>query len=126
MIEQLTQLALVAWLPGAALFRVPLGERDRRAGLPAEERLFWQVIISVALSLSIVLALGALGRYRFEYLLWAHAWITAVPVVVWRQHLRFGRAAPPPRLPSAIPLILVVLCASRFLPLRWRRTGRRT
>jgi hypothetical protein len=116
MVEQLAQLAVIGWLPGAAMYRVPFAERDRRAGLPAEERLFWQIVISLAISLSIVLALGAVGRYRFEYLLWVQAFITTVPVLVWRLRLRLGRTAPPPRLASAIPLILVVLCASRFLP----------
>ena len=36
MAEQLAELALVAWLPGAVLFRIPTANRDLRAGLPAE------------------------------------------------------------------------------------------
>ena len=43
--------------------------RERRAALDAAERLFWQVVISIALSLAVVLALAALGRYSFERLL---------------------------------------------------------
>ena len=116
MLEQLTELALVAWLPGAVLYRIPGAHRDLRAGLPAEERFFWQVIISLGLALSLVLVLGALGRYRFEYLLWAQGAITVLPVLAWRGRLRLGRTAPPPRLAIVIPVALVALCAIRFLP----------
>lgn len=116
MIEQLAQLALIAWLPGAVLFRLPLGERDRRAGLPADERLFWQVVIGSALALAIVLTLGVIGRYRFVYLLWTQGIISALVVLLWRTDLRFGRSAPRPCLAALIPIALVALCASRFLP----------
>ncbi|HEX6213622.1 MAG TPA: hypothetical protein VFZ38_02325, partial [Vicinamibacterales bacterium] len=116
MAEQLIQLALIAWLPGAVLFRVPTGHRDLRAGLPAEERAFWQIILSVGFALSVVLALGAVGRYRFDYLLWIQGVISVVPILAWRGGLRLGRTAPPPRLAILIPIALVLLCGSRFLP----------
>ncbi|MCE2541609.1 MAG: hypothetical protein J4G16_14905, partial [Acidobacteria bacterium] len=61
---------LVAYLPGAVLFRCPLARRALRAGLPAEERLFWAVVISVALSTSTALLLAAAGSYSIERLLW--------------------------------------------------------
>ncbi len=51
---------VIAWLPGAVIFRLPFADRDRRAALDAEERLFWSVVLSVAISLAIVLALAAL------------------------------------------------------------------
>ncbi len=60
---------VIGWLPGAVVFRAPLLDRERRAALDAVERIFWQVLISVALSLSAVLALAAVGRYSFERLL---------------------------------------------------------
>ena len=116
MAEQLAQLALVAWLPGAVLFRIPSGNRDLRAGLPAEERFFWQIIISLGLTLSVVLALGMVGRYRFDYLLWTQGAITALSLLSWRGGLRLGRSAPPPRLAILIPILLVALCILRFLP----------
>ena len=47
------QLLVVGWLPGAVLFRLPLAERDRRAALPAEERAYWAVVLSVAMSISL-------------------------------------------------------------------------
>ena len=49
-------LLIIAWLPGAVIFRLPFAERDKRAGLDAEERLFWAVIISAMVSLAVVLA----------------------------------------------------------------------
>ena len=58
----LLQLIVVAWLPGAAAFRLPLLDRDRRAGLDAEERVFWAVVTSVALSLSLVVAMAGAWR----------------------------------------------------------------
>ena len=52
------KLLIVCWLPGAVIFRLPIADRDRRAGLDAEERLFWAVILSAAVSLSVVLGAG--------------------------------------------------------------------
>ena len=34
---------IVGWLPGAVFFRIPWLDRDRRAALPADERLFWAI-----------------------------------------------------------------------------------
>ena len=56
------QLIAIAWLPGALLFRAPVGDRTRRANLDPEERLFWAVILSLTLSLSGVLGLANHGR----------------------------------------------------------------
>ena len=68
-VQQVAALLVIAWLPGAAIFRAPILDRARREALDAEERLFWQVMISTASALIIVLSLAAVGRYRFEYLL---------------------------------------------------------
>ena len=65
----LLQLIVVAWLPGAVAFRMPVLDRDRRAALDAEERGFWAIVIGVAVSLSVVLALAAAHRYSFTRLL---------------------------------------------------------
>ena len=40
---------LVAYLPGALVYRVPVANRPLRAALPAEERVFWAVVLSVLL-----------------------------------------------------------------------------
>ena len=37
----------IAVLPGAMLFRMPVLRRDLRAALPAEERWFWHLVISI-------------------------------------------------------------------------------
>ncbi len=42
---------IIGYLPGAVIFRLPIAERQKRAALAAEERVFWQVILSVAWSL---------------------------------------------------------------------------
>ena len=47
---------------GRADLRLPVADRARRAALAAEERVFWHVMISVAWSLAVVLALGAARR----------------------------------------------------------------
>ncbi|MBE3035451.1 MAG: hypothetical protein IMZ74_19940, partial [Actinobacteria bacterium] len=113
---QLAQLLLVAWLPGAALFRLPWWDRDRRAALDAEERLFWAVVLSAALSLSIVLALAALHRYSFTRLLLADALLVAAAGAIARLRLRLGPGAPRPGLTAIVPLALVLLGAWLFFP----------
>lgn len=112
---QLAALVFVAWLPGAALFRAPVMDRARREAIDAEERVFWQILISVAWALILVMILASAGRYRFEYLLGGQLLLTAVPVALWRQRLRFS-AAPRPQLSALVPVGLVVLCVMRFFP----------
>ncbi|MEX1129187.1 MAG: glycosyltransferase family 39 protein [Vicinamibacterales bacterium] len=112
---QLAALLIVGWLPGAALYRAPIMDREQREALDAGERVFWQVILSLATALIIVVALTSIGRYRFEYLIAAQVLIAAVPVVLWRSRLRFA-AAPRPRLAVLVPLALVALCLIRFFP----------
>ena len=45
----------IAYIPGALIFRWPAWDRDRRAALGADERVFWHVVISLAWSLAVVL-----------------------------------------------------------------------
>ena len=82
----LTALAaiLVAYLPGAVLYRLPIASRPQRAALSAEERLFWQVAISLAWSLTVVLVLAALGAYRLDRVLIANGLLVAAVVGVAR------------------------------------------
>ena len=109
-------ILLVTWAPGAAIFRLPVAEPERRAGLPAEERLFWSVTIGIAVSLSIVLALAAVHRYSFTRLLIADALVTlaAVGVAAWRTPLRPPRAAP--GLAALVPIALAAAALWRFGP----------
>ena len=57
--------------------------------MPAEERLFWSVLLSVLWSVLVVLLLALLARYSFERLLFVNAIVSAVVVLGARQHLRF-------------------------------------
>lgn len=116
MIATLGALLLVVWLPGAVLFRLPLWHRDRRATLDAEERLFWHVVLSVSWSLTLVLALAALERYRLSTLLWCNGGLAVGALVVWRSGLRYGAAARRPGWPAVLPLLLVALAVWRFFP----------
>ena len=109
-------LLIVSWIPGAVIFRAPCAARDRRAALAIEERAFWQVILSVALSLAIVLALAAAHRYSFARLLLADGAVAVVVAVVSRFRLRLGRAAARPGWTIAFPIALIALGAWRFFP----------
>lgn len=116
MLIQAVQFAVVAWLPGAVIYRAPWGGRGTRAGLDAEERLFWSVVISTGVSLSVVLALAWLGRYSFARLLVADLLIAASVAALSRFNLGYGRAARRPRISVLIPLALVALGVWRFFP----------
>jgi hypothetical protein len=99
-------LLLLGYVPGAVLFRMPLAERNRRAALPAEERVFWAVVLSVGLSAFAGLGLAIGGRYSFMRVLWTDAGVALVALVVFRQRLRFGGAAPLPTWTALLPLAL--------------------
>jgi hypothetical protein len=112
----LLDLLIVAWLPGAVIFRLPALDRDKRAALAAEERLFWAVIISVAISTSLVLTLAAVHRYSFGRLLIGNLAIAGLAAAAARFRLTFGTAAPRVGLTALLPLALIVLGIWRFFP----------
>ena len=116
MLTTLFQLALVAWLPGAVIYRLPWLNRDRRASLDAEERFFWAVILSLAISLGVVMLLAVAHRYSFERLLSADLAVAGLGIVASRLRLRLGPAARRPGLTALLPLALVVLGLWRFFP----------
>jgi hypothetical protein len=105
----------LAWLPGALIFRLPI-ERDARAALPAEERLFWAVAISVTWSIALVMALAAFGAYTLERVVWINAGIAGLVVVITRGRLRYGAAAPRPSWTLLLPIALAALGASLYFP----------
>jgi hypothetical protein len=113
---KIIHLLIVAWLPGAVIFRLPFGGRDKRAALDAEERLFWAVIISLALSTSIVLALAAAERYTFERLLLADLGIAGGLALLGRFRLGLGTGARRAGLTVALPIALVLVGVWRFFP----------
>jgi hypothetical protein len=112
----LLQAIVVGWLPGAVVFRAPILGRSRRAALDAPERLFWQVLLSVALSLTVVLALAASGRYTFGRLLLIDAAAAAGVAAASRFRLRLGADAPRPGWSVLVPVCLLLLGVWRFLP----------
>src|SRR5688572_9949185 len=116
MTATLLQLALVAYVPGAALFRLPFWRRDRRAALDAEERVFWHVHLSVAWSLSVVLSLAALGEYRFNLLLGINAAFTLVLLLVGGRRLKYDASAKRPSWTMVLPIGLIILGLWRFFP----------
>ncbi len=116
LLRQALELALIAWLPGAVIFRLPWLDRERRAALDAEERLFWAIVLSVALSLSIVFALAVAHRYSVERLLAADALVSVALASLAGGRLRFGGAARRVGLTAVVPLALVVLAGWRFFP----------
>ncbi|CAN5772161.1 hypothetical protein BH18ACI5_BH18ACI5_11910 [soil metagenome] len=112
---QLALLLVVAWLPGAVMFRLPLLNRERRAALDPDERLFWSVILSLASSLIVVLILASAHRYTFERLLLINGAGALIAVGLFRARLLLH----PIRTFSAwstVPLALALFCALRFSP----------
>jgi hypothetical protein len=109
-------LPILLLLPGAVLFRLPWGARDRRAMLPAEERVFWYVTLSVAWTVAIVLALAALNAYTLGRTLAIAMLVPSAAVLVFRGRLRLGHDAPRPGWTAAVPLVLVVVGVARFFP----------
>jgi hypothetical protein len=112
----LLMLVVIGWLPGAAVFRAPFLQRDRRAALAAEERLYWAVILSVTISIAIVLALAAVHRYSISRLLAADVVMAGGVALVSRLDLRLGPAAKRPGLSALLPIALLLLGLWRFLP----------
>lgn len=98
---------LVAYLPGALAFRAPIGRRSH-ASLPAEERLFWQIVLSLVWSSVVGLALAASGAYRFERLLTANVAFCLVVAGLWRSRLRLGVEAPRPGWTMLVPAAVAI------------------
>jgi hypothetical protein len=115
-VTTLAALLVVAWLPGSVVFRLPVADRDRRAALPAEERIFWELILSIAISLFAVLALAAVHRYSFERLLICDAGLAVALAAAARFRLRLGTVAPRPTLWALVPFVLIAVGVWRFFP----------
>src|SRR5262245_13101412 len=115
-LTQLIQLVIVAWLPGAVLFRLPFADRRKRASLDASERLFWAVIIRLAVSLSFVLIMASVGRYSLDHLLAANLGVAVLGGLLARFKLRLGPDAARPDIGVVFPSVLVLLGAWLFFP----------
>lgn len=116
MIEVLGAALLLGYLPGALLFRLPLWQRNTRAALDAEERVFWHVVISVSWSLTVVLTLAALDLYRFDRLISITAGAVFGLLVIGRGGLLYQATAPRVTWTAVLPLLLIGLSLWRFFP----------
>ncbi len=120
-------ILLIAYVPGALTLRLPYGRRSLRAGLPAEEHLFWSVTISVALSSIVAFALAAGGAYRFDRLLWIEGGLSLAVALVCRHHLLWRGEAPRPGWTALLPSALVLVGLALFFnvpPAEWIAGGR--
>jgi hypothetical protein len=107
---------LILYAPGALVFRSALGDRSRRAALPASERAFWAIVLSLVWSILIVLALAAADMYRFERLLAINAAVCLLLIGLHRGRLAYP--VPPTRIAwsDAVPAALVALSLWLYFP----------
>jgi hypothetical protein len=115
-LTSLVALVIVGYLPGALAYRLPLADRAARAALPAEERAFWHVVISLSWSLVIVMALAAAGVYTFERLLAANVIASAAMALVARGGLRYQGSVARLTATALFPVLLLGVSAWRFFP----------
>ena len=103
-------------LPGAIIFRLPVASRDTRAALPADERVFWYVLISVCWSVALTFALAAASAYSLPRLLVVNLAVSLVMALVYRRRLAMKDTAARIGAAAVFPLLLLALCGWRFFP----------
>ena len=102
-------LILIAYLPGAIVFRLPVGDRAKRAALPADERVFWSVIISVVVTTTMAFLLAAMSVYSLIALVWGNAALAGLFAAASLGNLRLGPAARKPDWTVLLPLALIAV-----------------
>ena len=107
MVQKLIYLTLIAYIPGALVYRAPIANRDRRASRPAEERVFWAIMISVIVSTTIALALAAMGIYSLAGLVTCNVIIATGLALASFGNLRLGPTAPRLGRTAVFPALLV-------------------
>ena len=110
------QILLVAWVPGALLLRLPGRTRAYRAQLPADERLFWSVLLSAVWSTCLVLLLSAFDRYSFDRLLAINVVTTVLALVVARHRVRLPRPVTRPTPAALVPALVIALGCWLYFP----------
>ena len=101
-------LFAIAYLPGAILFRLPVANRAKRAALPAEERLFWAVMLSVAVSTTLAFLLAVMSVYSLQWLVVLNVVLGLMLAVGARGNLRLGSTARWPTWTATLPIALTV------------------
>ena len=114
MLSTTLSILLVAYLPGAVLFRLPIARRELRGGLSAEERVFWSVVLSVATTSVVGMSLAAAGWYRFDRLLWVNGSLIVLLIAASRGQLRLPAGAAPGRT-AVLPVGLAAVALAMFL-----------
>ncbi len=109
MLSTIGSLLVIAYLPGAVIFRLHSADRSKRAALPAEERLFWAVIISVIVSMTLAFSLAAMSVYSLQALVWCNVGLTAALVLASRGDLRLGASGRRPSWTILFPAALIAL-----------------
>ncbi len=116
MVRTLVAAFVVAYLPGALIFRWPALNRPARAALPADERTFWAIVLSTVWSLTWVLLLAGVGAYSFDRLLALNVGIAVAGVVWQRGRLRYHGEAPRLSWPAIAPALLIYAGLFVFFP----------
>jgi len=116
MIATIAAALVVGYLPGLAIFRLPLLDRRRRAVLDAAERAFWAVAISMALTLVATLVLAAFGHYTLRHLIGVNLLVTGIAMVAGRRAMIRLDGAARPDAWVAVPVGLVALALWIFPP----------
>lgn len=107
---------IVGYLPGAVIFRLPIADRRKRGALAAEERAFWHVMLSVAWSLSLMLAMAAAGVYRYDRLLAANVVVSLALVAIARGGLLWRGTAARITIAALVPVAVLAVGIWRFFP----------
>ena len=105
---------LIGYLPGALIFRLPLARPELRARLSAEERCFWGVALSMAVSSVVGLGLAAAGGYSLERLLWINSGVSVGCVLFNRGRLRLPSGTPRVGMSALVPAGLAILALAVF------------
>lgn len=105
---------LIAYAPGALAYRLPGRDRDARASLSAEERVFWAIAGSIALSSLVAFGLAVTGAYRLDRLLVINGVISLGFAFGARRTLSLRPPAPRPGLTAVAPALLVALAVVVF------------
>lgn len=109
-------LPVIAYLPGALLLRAPTVGRTARASLPGEERLFWAVAVSLALSSSVALLLAAFGWYSLVRVMVVDL-LVSLGILGWsRDRLRWPAETPRTHWTALAPAVLVAVTAWLYHP----------
>ncbi len=116
MLGTLLSLGLIVYLPGALIFRLPVADRTRRSRLPVEERVFWAIILSTAVSSATALGLATVNYYHFERLLILNGGLCLLIAGLSRLRLRLEPKTPRPSSTVLVPAALVVLGLWLYFP----------